>query len=161
MEGVTISLSASSEILSKGEVDAVISFDPIAYQLQKQGYINLLDSRILSGQIVDVLITRDIALQQQRKNLQLLLEGYWKVRNYIADYPVDAVNRIASRLGVTSEKLVLLFENLVLPEIEHRQTIFNQQLESIIEQMNRLMIETGLLKNAIDSKPLLVHDFLD
>lgn len=148
-------------MLSKGEVDAVISFDPIAYQLQKQGYINLLDSRILSGQIVDVLITRDIALQQQRKNLKLLLEGYWKARNYIADYPVDVVSRIASRLGVTSEKLVLLFENLVLPEIEHTQTIFNQQLESIIEQMNRLMIETGLLKNAIDSKPLLVHDFLD
>lgn len=148
-------------MLSNGDVDAVISFDPIAYQLQKQGYINLMDSRMLSGQIVDVLVTRDVALQQQRKNLQQLLEGYWKARKYMADNPTDAISRIAPRLGLTSEELVLLYENLILPEREHQQTIFNQQLESIIEPMNTLMIETGLLKNAIDSKQLLVHDFLD
>jgi NitT/TauT family transport system substrate-binding protein len=148
-------------MLSNGEVDAVISFDPIAYQLQKQGYINLLDSSMLSGQIVDVLVTRDIALQKQRKNLQQLLEGYWKARKYMADNPADAISRIAPRLGVTNEELALLYENLILPEREHQQTIFNQQLESIIEPMNTLMIETGLLKNAIDSKQLLAHDFLD
>lgn len=148
-------------MLSNGKVDAVISFDPTAYQLQKQGYINLLDSRMLSGQIVDVLITRDIALKQQRKNLQQLLEGYWKARKYMADNPADAVSRIAPRLGVSSEELVLLYENLILPEREHQQTIFDQQLESIIESMNTLMIETGLLKNTIDSKQLLVNGFLD
>lgn len=148
-------------MLNNAEVDAAISFDPIAYQLQKQGYINLLDSRMLSGQIVDVLITRDITLEQQRKNLQQLLEGYWKARKYLTENPTDALSRIAPRLGVSSEELELLYQNLILPEREHQQTLFNQQLEKIIEPMNKLMLETGLLNHAIDSKQLLVHDSLD
>ncbi|MDO8826723.1 ABC transporter substrate-binding protein [Methylophaga sp.] len=150
-----------SMMLNSGEVDAVISFDPIAYQLQKQGYINLLDSRMLPGQIVDVLITKDLVLKEQQQNLQHLLHGYWKARKYLADNPDDALSRIAPRLGVSTEELSLFYQNLILPEREQQRTIFNQQLEKIIEQMSALMIESGLLKNAIDSQPLLVHDSLE
>lgn len=150
-----------SMMLNSGEVDAVISFDPFAYQLQKQGYINLLDSSVLPGQIVDILVTKHTVLNEKQQNLHHLLEGYWKARQYLTDKPDDALSRMAPRLDVSPEELRLFYQNLILPEREQQQTIFNQKLEKIIEQMSTLMIESGLLKNAIDTRPLLVHDSLE
>src|SRR5690606_26541987 len=91
-------------MLSNHQVEAVISFDPVAYQLQQQGYINLLDSSQLPGEIVDVLLTRDSAVNQQRKSIQQLLNGYWQARQYMTDNQQDALTRMAPRLGVSNEE---------------------------------------------------------
>ncbi len=142
-------------MLSNHQVEAVISFDPVAYQLQQQGYINLLDSSQLPGEIVDVLLTRDSAVHQQRKSIQQLLNGYWQARQYMTDNQQDALTRMAPRLGVSNEELDHFYQNLILPEREHQQYIFSHQLENIIESMSGLMTEAGLLNNAVDSQQLL------
>ena len=152
---VTSNINQHFLMLSNHQVEAVISFDPVAYQLQQQGYINLLDSSQLPGEIVDVLLTRDSAVNQQRKSIQQLLNGYWQARQYMTDNQQDALTRMAPRLDVSNEELDHFYQNLILPEREHQQYIFSHQLENIIESMSGLMTEAGLLNNAVDSQQLL------
>lgn len=158
---VPTTVDQHSFLLTNQRVDAVISFDPVAYKLQQQGYINLYDSRQLPAPIVDVLVTRDSALTLQKKSIQQLLEGYWKARDYMAKQPQDAFIRIAPRLDISTEELELLYQKLILPEREHQQNIFNQQLKSIIESVAKMMIEVGLLEKKFDSRQLLIDETMD
>lgn len=144
-------------LLNNHQVDAVISFDPVAYKLEQQGYVNLFNSRQLPEAIIDVLITRTSTLEQQQKSIQQLLEGYWKAREYMAKNPQDALTRIAPRLGVSTQELEYFYQNLILPDSEQQKHMFDHQLETIIESMNKLMIEVGLLEKTIDSRQLLVN----
>ena len=154
-------MNQHSSLLTNQLVDAVISFDPVAYKLQQQGYINLFDSRQLPAPIVDVLVTRDSALTLQKKSIQQLLEGYWQARDYMAKNPQDAFIRIAPRLDISTEELELLYQQLILPEREHQQNIFNQQLKTISESVAKMMIEVGLLEKKLDSRQLLIDETMD
>ena len=158
---VPTTVNQHSFLLKNQRVDAVISFDPVAYKLQQQGYINLFDSRQLPAPIVDVLVTRDSALKLQQKSIQQLLEGYWKARNYLTENPQDALIRIAPRLEISTEELELLYQQLILPEREHQQNIFNQQLKTISESVAKMMIEVGLLEKKLDSRQLLIDETMD
>jgi NitT/TauT family transport system substrate-binding protein len=158
---IPTTVNQHSSLLTNQLVDAVISFDPVAYKLQQQGYINLFDSRQLPAPIVDVLVTRDSALTLQKKNIQQLLEGYWQARDYMAKNPQDAFIRIAPRLDISTEELELLYQQLILPEREHQQNIFNQQLKTIIESVAKMMIEVGLLEKKLDSRQLLIDETMD
>tara|TARA_R100000654_G_scaffold53715_2_gene79829 strand:- start:952 stop:1635 length:684 start_codon:yes stop_codon:yes gene_type:complete len=158
---IPTTVNQHSSLLTNQLVDAVISFDPVAYKLQQQGYINLFDSRQLPAPIVDVLVTRDSALTLQKKSIQQLLEGYWQARDYMAKNPQDAFIRIAPRLDISTEELELLYQQLILPEREHQQNIFNQQLKTIIESVAKMMIEVGLLEKKLDSRQLLIDETMD
>jgi NitT/TauT family transport system substrate-binding protein len=158
---VPTTVNQHSFLLKNQRVDAVISFDPVAYKLQQQGYINLFDSRQLPAPIVDVLVTRDSALKLQQKSIQQLLEGYWKARNYLTENPQDALIRIAPRLEISTEELELLYQKLILPERERQQYIFNQQLKIIIESVAKMMMDAGLLEKKLDSQQLLVDEKMD
>ena len=118
-------------------------------------------SSLLTNQLVDVLVTRDSALTLQKKSIQQLLEGYWQARDYMAKNPQDAFIRIAPRLDISTEELELLYQQLILPEREHQQNIFNQQLKTIIESVAKMMIEVGLLEKKLDSRQLLIDETMD
>jgi len=158
---VPTTVNQHSLLLTNQRVDAVISFDPVAYKLEQQGYINLFDSRQLPAPIVDVLVTRDSALKLQQKSIQQLLEGYWKARDYMAKNQQDALIRIAPRLNISTEELELLYQNLILPEREQNQYIFNQQLKSTIESVAKMMMDVGMLEKKLDSRQLLVDEIMD
>ena len=148
-------------LLDNHQVDAVISFDPMAYQLQQQGYRNLLDSRQLPIAILDVLVVREKVLDHHPETVQHLLQGYWKARGLMVDNPKVAMDSIAQRLGVSKEALVLLYQDLILPDKQQQQEMLDYQLANIIESMNKLMLETGLLKHAITPRQLIADIKMD
>ncbi|NWG31082.1 MAG: ABC transporter substrate-binding protein [Rhodocyclaceae bacterium] len=45
-------------VLTSGRVDAVVTFEPMKSQLARRGYRVLFDSRVLPGEIIDVLVVR-------------------------------------------------------------------------------------------------------
>lgn len=159
----TVSSTVNQHIflLNDHQVDAVITFDPIAYKLEQLGYVNLLDSRQLPEAIIDVLITRKNILKQHPNSIEQLLDGYWQARDYMAKNPQDALTRIAPRLDVSTEELKQLYQNLILPDRQQQQHMFNHQLETIIQSMNNLMIEEGLLREVIDSRQLSIDSNTD
>lgn len=148
-------------LLDNHQVDAVISFDPEAYQLQQQGYRNLLDSRQLPIAILDVLVVREKILDHHPETVQHLLQGYWKARALMVDKPKVAMDSIAPRLGVSKEALALLYQDLILPDKQQQREMIDYQLENIIESMNKLMLETGLLKHAISPSQLIADIKMD
>ena len=79
----------------------------------------------------------------------------------MAKNPQDAFIRIAPRLDISTEELELLYQQLILPEREHQQNIFNQQLKTISESVAKMMIEVGLLEKKLDSRQLLIDETMD
>lgn len=148
-------------MMENQQVDAAITFDPVAHQLEQLGYINLIDSKQIPVTIIDVLVTRDKALEQQPYALQQLIEGYWKARHYMSENYLDALARMAPRLGVSADELDQLYQDLILPTDKVNEKMLVQEMESNIDTLSQLMVEFGLLEKVVDSRQLLVHETVD
>lgn len=148
-------------MMENHQADAAITFDPVAYQLQQQGYINLIDSRDMPGIILDVLVTRNNVIDHQQKSLQQLIEGYWKARDYMTNQYGDALERMAPRLGVSPDVLNTLYQDLILPTRDVNQEMLNNEMESIVDSLSELMVQFGLLKKKVDSRQLVVNENMD
>jgi NitT/TauT family transport system substrate-binding protein len=104
---VKVRLTAERQIAAylAGEVDAVVSWEPFATQLEAHGAGRLFDSRALPGLIVDVLVARADALERSADSFRQLLAGYFKALDTLRAAPDDAFRRMAPRLGVGPDEV--------------------------------------------------------
>ena len=68
--------------LSSREVDVLVTFDPMKTRLEQSGAVNLLDTRSLPGEVVDVLVARP-GLDASR--LAALLHAWSSARQRLVD----------------------------------------------------------------------------
>lgn len=87
----------------RGDVDVVITFEPMATSLRKQGAIPLLDSSLFPGLIVDVLAVRaDVPVSAQQA-LMATVAGHLRAVQWLLDQPEQAAAQLAPHLGMTAQ----------------------------------------------------------
>jgi len=145
------------EMLTTHQVDAAITFDPIAQRLQQMGYNNLIDSRQFPDEIIDVLVIRDTSLKLHSKAIKQLLKGYWKARDYLDNNYQESLEIMAPRLGITPEELNNSYQDLILPSHDSHQAIMEQKISAIIDSMSHVMMNFGLLQKPAVTSQLLMN----
>lgn len=100
---VKVRLSPDEQIRAyqSGRVDLLISWEPIATQLEALGAQRLYDSSAFPGLIVDVLVARADAIARAPEHFRALVGGYFRALDYLAAAPDDALRKMATRLGTT------------------------------------------------------------
>lgn len=108
-EVVKVRLTADRQVRAygAGEVDVLVSWEPIATQLETLGAHRLYDSSDFPGLIVDVLVARKDALDRAPEHFRALLAGYFRALDYLAASPEDAYQQMASRLGMQPDAVRL------------------------------------------------------
>ncbi|WP_051906370.1 ABC transporter substrate-binding protein [Methylomarinum vadi] len=140
-----------------GEVDGIVTFEPVKNQLLSAGAVNLFDSSQIPERIVDVLITRRQVIEDRPQDLKRLLSAYFEALGYLAEAPLDSAKRIAPRMGLSSDQILPQYAGLKIPDItENRQLLKNgnSRLKANIARLTEIMYRKELLFKPIDTRSL-------
>ncbi len=135
-----------------GEVDAVVTFDPVRIKLLNAGAKTLFDSSQINGQIVDILVTRKEFLNNRTSTLQTLVNGQFKALNYLQNHPKEAAKMLAPRLEVTPNELTKSFKSIIIPDLTENKLLMNGNgngtappLHQTAKKLIAMMLERDLL----------------
>ena len=149
----------------RNQLDAVISYEPVASQLLAQQGIKLFDSRQLpNNTIIDVLALRTDKLDYSHATaLRHLLAAHFRALDYLNRNPQDSAYRIASHLGLPAAEVLNAFKGLVLPDVSNNHRILagaEPKLQIDAQKLSKLMVRNNLLKQEDTLSSLIRADFL-
>lgn len=135
------------DIWWRREVDALITYEPVASQLMAKGMERLLDTQDVANTIVDVLVVRQEALESgYDRALRQLLAAHFRGVNSILRNPQDASYRLAGRMGLSAPDVMKAFRGLILPDIRRNRTLIGgvqPQLVPVAQHVADLLRQSG------------------
>ncbi|MBW8328832.1 MAG: ABC transporter substrate-binding protein [Thiobacillus sp.] len=132
-----------------GEVDALVSWEPFATQLQTQGARRLFDSSHFPGLIMDVLVARADALEQSPDSFRQLLAGHFRALDYLHRAPEDAFRLMAPRLGVSPDEVRAALKGIRFMDVTANHGWLGGSSPGLARaagNVARIMTSTNLLK---------------
>ncbi|PCI43045.1 MAG: nitrate ABC transporter [Proteobacteria bacterium] len=147
-----------------GKVDAIVTFEPLRTQLLKKRCKELFTSSMIPGLIVDVLAVRTELLENQRVNIQALVDGYYKARHYMAINEKDAMQRMALGLSITPIELQASFKGLKLPTLAETKVSFSDtpsSFDNTAHRVLKVLKDTGGIGASLNFKSLKNNTFLN
>ncbi|WP_347986624.1 ABC transporter substrate-binding protein [Methylomonas sp. AM2-LC] len=146
-----------------GEIDAVVTFEPVRTAILNAGAVELFNSGQIPGRIMDVLVVRADAIQGNETVLKQLVSSYFEACDYLAHSPQDASVRMGPRLGTAAEQVFAQFKGLQLPSLtENRKwlSVPDMQLINTARELAQLMKEHQLLVGNVNLDALVDARFL-
>ena len=131
-----------------GEIDAVVTYEPTASFLLKEGAQRLFDSRQMPDTIFDVLVVRTDRIRGGEATLNKLLAGHFRALDHIRSNRQDAVYRIAARQGIRPEEAQRALAGIAMPSLNANRTYLAKngaKLANATESLSSLMLESKLL----------------
>lgn len=148
----------------RGELDAVVTFEPYCQRLADVGAHKLFDSARIPGEIVDVLVVRKDFLEAWPQQVDALLRGWFATLVWKQQHPEEAMQRMAGRLGMDPRRFHEASSGVRLMD-EHAQrallTGSRPGLHDTFERMGMLLRHHQLLSvrpessRMLDATPLL------
>lgn len=132
-----------------GEVDAVVTWEPYATQLQAQGARRLFDSTHFPGLIVDVLVARADALARSPESFRRLLAGYFRALVFLHASPGDAFRRMAPRMGVSPDEVRMAQQGIRSMDLAANRSWLGGSSPGLVpaaDNVARIMMSAGLLR---------------
>lgn len=143
------------------QIDALITFEPVAGQLLAQGANRLFDSRQAPDTIIDVLAIRGDVLDRGHANaIRHLVAMHFRALNHLNRSPQDTAYRMAARLGISSSKVLPTFKGLMLPSVAENRRMLSGSSPQLLDMARRVsgsMVKDGLLPHD-DNLIALAHD---
>lgn len=138
-----------------GQVDALITYEPLRTQLAALGAKTLFDSREIACEIVDVLTIHRDLLTARKAQITQLLEGWFAAVAYHTAMPDEAARRLAPRLGLQPEQYLAAAAGVELgtPAVNCRALFPPQATEGLTAnamELARVMQSIGLLSGEPD-----------
>lgn len=163
VELIDLTVDQHLSAFKQRQVDAVITFEPIASLVAQAGGQRLFDSRSIAGGIVDVLAIEAHALNSSPRAVRQLLADYFVSLTYLNAHPQDALRLMAPRLNLTPAELQAGYKGLKLPNLEDNHRLLTGSpppLESAASTLAGLMLRQQLLSHPISLSNFSDHRFL-
>jgi NitT/TauT family transport system substrate-binding protein len=154
---VHLPLDAHYQAYRKGQVDALVTYEPVRSQLLEAGAHVLLDSRSLPGEIVDVLVVRRDYLEEHPERLTALRRAWFTTLEFLHHSRDAALKEMAAREHMSPVEFENMLHGLRLPnEAENRAMLAGPNpplLQSAI-RLRTVMRENGLLQSDVPVQEL-------
>lgn len=144
VEIVSLEFSEQQSAFERGEIDAVVTYEPVATKLKNGGARQIFDSTRIPGEVVDVLVVRNSYLNSAPDNVRLLVESFYRAQRYAQEQPDDFVRIAAAREGVTPEEFRQSMTLLRLPDakagpamLAGAPSVLQKQATSLAEVMRQ------------------------
>jgi NitT/TauT family transport system substrate-binding protein len=144
-------------------VDALVTFEPIRSLLLNLGAHELFNSKQIPGRILDVLVVRTDAIEGHEAVLKSLIGSYFTALEHLTGDPQDALIRMAPRLSVDVNQLMLQFKGLQFVDLaDNRKWLSSPEpvLAKTAADLANLMREHQLLQGDINVSVLAMPEFL-
>lgn len=160
---VPLTIESHVRTYQADEVDAVVTFEPFATQLEEAGALRLYDSNQFPGLIVDVLVARADALERSPQPFRQLVAGYFQALAYLRASPDDALRLMAPRLGISPEAMGVSLKGIHLMDLAANHRWLAGERPGLIPTIGRVaqtMLAEGLLKQSPAMHGLIDSRFL-
>ena len=93
-------------LITRGQVDAVVTYEPYKSQLVNAGQHVVFDSRQMPGEIIDVLVMSQQALRNRRPQVVEAVRAWERGRAVLAAHPEVAGKLLGPSFGLTAQDYV-------------------------------------------------------
>jgi len=146
------------ELYRRGEVDALVSYEPFCQRLRAAGAHTLFDSARIPGEIIDVLVVRGSYLKAHPERVDALLRGWFAALEHFQSSRDDAARRMGPRLGLDGAGFLESMNGVRHPSAREQHVLMGGDTPPLRQTMDRLgvlMVRQGLLPSAPDTQRLL------
>lgn len=145
-----------------GQVDAAITFEPWASQLEEIGARRLFDSRAIPNRIVDVLAARAEVITARPRAVAALVAAHFKALDYWTSHPAEANALLAPRLQVEPAEVPAAFKGLALPDVRRNRDYLRPEGEiaQVTRDIQRMLLQQRVLREAVPFDGLVDMRFL-
>lgn len=148
---------------ARGEVDALVTYEPVATRLKKGGALQLLSTRELPDTIFDVLAVRRDAIDAHEDTLRAALLGHFRALRYLRENPWDAAYKTVPHLGVSAEEMVNSLRGLELPDLVGNRRYLSAQdgdLARVVRKLSGIMQQAGVISKPVEVRHLYSDAYL-
>ncbi len=153
-----------ANVLLNGEVDGVITFEPVRSQLLAQGYRDLFNSRAIPDTIVDVLVVPLSVAERYPERIQAVMTGYFSARKLVLAQNSTTIADIGKRTGLANDAVISGYDQLKMPGLEENKALIAQcdgGLRTTAEKLRNIMMERRIINQNVDldnlCHPWLIH----
>lgn len=148
---------------ARGEIDAVLTYEPMATKVRRLGAKPLLSTRELPDTIFDVLAVRPSSLLSHAEPMRAALVAHFRALAYLRQNPWDSAYRIASHLEISAEELIASLRGMELPDLIGNQRYLSSQngeLRRVTSRLSSIMLQAGLIRRPVDFERLYSSAYL-
>jgi len=161
---IPVTFDQHDNVWETGELDAVITFEPVSRHLEAEGAFRLFDSTEIPDTIVDVLAVTPEAMEAKPDALRHLIAGHFKgIRNFRKN-PNDTAYRMAESFKLPAKDVLSAYAGLELPNINRNRKLLqgdNAPLVHIAKELGAFLFQVGLMQNpSSDFSGLASAEFL-
>jgi NitT/TauT family transport system substrate-binding protein len=99
-----------------GEVDAVVTFEPVKSALIAAGGVQIFSSAEIPGEIVDVLVVDRAFLEAHAGRVRELVQGWFDGLSYLERHPTEAAGYMSPRLHLMPHAVMAALAGLEFPD---------------------------------------------
>ena len=140
-------------MLTSGELDAVITFEPARSQLLAAGFRDLFNSSAIPGMIVDVLVVSKPVLDRYPDRLTALISGYLAARKLVLAQHSATIAGIAKRTKVSPEAVISGLRLLQMPGLDENKQLLEQCASGLAvtaDKIMTVMLESGIIRRPVN-----------
>ncbi len=152
VELVHLAVDYHERAYMQGEVDAVVTFEPVRTQLLNAGAHTLFDSSRIPDRIVDVLVTTAAIAEARGDTLRRLIAGHFAAVELLRQEPLKAAQVMVARQGISAEEIVSSYKGLSIPDLaENRRLLAARHPGLLVAGRNLadLMLERRMLRRPV------------
>lgn len=148
---------------NSGNVEAVVTFEPVRSRLLKLGAKLVFDSSQIPGEIVDVLVVRRAYLKKGDASVIDLINGWYEALNYMSQQKVKSMQQISKRLHLSENETSKSFEGLKLPDkkANKRMLLEGDQGDAALlasaRKLLEVMTERELVRRPVEPESLFQY----
>lgn len=164
VEVVSLPVDRHEAAFRGGEVDAVVTFEPVRSRLLAIGGRQLFSSSQIPGEIVDVLVVRDHLLRERRSDLLAVVRGHFAGRALTLAQPDDVGRRLGVRAGTELETFRSALALMQLPDAAANRRLLGGGeggIGTTLARMTAAMAAQGLIEQQPRLDGLLVSTLVD
>jgi NitT/TauT family transport system substrate-binding protein len=158
---VQVTIDRHTQVWRSGEVDALITFEPVSSHLLAEGAVRLFDSRRIPDTIIDVLAVTPTAAILHDKALHRLVAAHFRGLEHFRKNPQDTAYRMAERLKLSPKEVLGAYRGLELPNESRNRKLLRGENPVIVktaQELGVILAQAGLLKNRSVDVSLLASD---
>jgi NitT/TauT family transport system substrate-binding protein len=147
-----------------GQVDAIVTFEPVRSRLLSDGAIQIFDSSQIAGEIVDVLVVRKSYLEKYPEQGRYVIDNWFKALDYFEQHTDDALTLMAPRMQLPASEVLAMYEGMTLPKREENRYLLSrttdaaEPLRKTLRELHDIMLEHKLLQYPIDVNQICIRN---
>lgn len=129
-------------------MDALITYEPVAGRLAAGSAHRLLTTRQMSDTIFDVLAIKKNAALSHAGALRQTLRAHFQALEQLRRNPWDTAYRMAPHLGISAEERINALRGLELPDLVANRSYLahkDGRMMDVARRLSRIMLDAGTL----------------